>query len=381
MKKYFSSLLLFLTSTVCLWANGAPDAIYKNYQIIESLKEEWLKIDHNNQYVPFIGENDSSVPVVGVMVNLVQYSGNDLLCCVPEGSSILVEQQIVGYYNKQSCMRFNIDSLQKVYNKEQIFISVYAPQKSFDNLDLLIVKRTDEISAGTKNIVLKRTESSLEDFFIMGLLVLLVSYAFQINKFPKTFKKLYNLGKVFSLKIREEKVKIRLLDAANLVFLIHHCLLIAYLLVLLISTSSLVDLSMVVAQPYAFSEFLMVWLKLALGVFLVIWLKYIMVMMFGTLFGLKNLKYFHVFDFMRMSLIFWSVLFAVMILIFSGVTVTNPVYVNILVYIFIAFAVARIIILYYRLFAGTTFRNVYLFSYICTSEIIPLLVGLELFIG
>lgn len=380
MKKYISSLLLLLTSTVCLWAHEIPQAIQENFQVVKNLKEEWLKVDKNNQYVPFIGKNDSSTPVVGVVINLVQYSGNNLLCCIPSGSSVLIDQQIVGYYGKNTCVQFDIDSLQQVYNQEQVLVAVYAPYKSYENLDFLIIKNNNEIGAGVKNISLKRESSSLEDFFVVGLLFMLISYAFQINQFPNTFKKLYDFGDVFSLKIREENVKIRLMNEAHIAFLVHHCLLIAYLLVLLISTNSLIDLSMVVDQPYTFSEFIIAWLKLALGVFLIMWLKYIIVIMFGSLFGLRNFKYMHVFDFMRMSLIFWSVLFIAMILIFSGFVVTNPLYVDILIYIFIAFAVVRILILYYRLFAGTTFRNMYLFSYICTSEIIPLLVGVELFI-
>lgn len=381
MKKHICLLLLFLSASICVKANAIPEFIQDNYQIVKNLKEEWLKVDENNKYIPFIEDDDTSgSPIVGALVNLQQYSGNSLLCLVPSGSSILVQQQIIGHYDKASTVILNIDSLQQIYNRDQVLVSVYTPDKSYEKLQLLIVKEGGR-ELNIQHISLKRTDTSLEDFFIVGLLILLVSYAFQLNQYPKTFRKLYDLRKVFSFKVREETGKIRLINEANIVFLVHHCLLVSYLMVLLLATSDALNLSLIVNQPQRFYEFVLTWLKLTVGVFLLIWLKYFTVMMFGSLFGLRNLKYMHVFDFMRMSLIFWSILFSVFALIFSGFTVSSSIYITMLIYVFIVFAIVRIFILYARLFTGTSFRNLYLFSYICTSEVIPLLVGIELFIN
>lgn len=381
MKKYIGLLLLFLSVSICVNANAIPEFIQDNYQVVKDLKEGWLKVDKNNQYVPFIeddGANDS--PVVGALVDLQQYSGSSLLCIIPSGSSVLIEQQIIGHYDKASTIFLGIDSLQQIYNRDQILISVYTPDKNYEQLQLLIVKEGGA-GAGTQHTLLERADTSLEDFFIVGLLVLLASYAFQLNQYPKTFRKLYDLRKVFSFKIREETGKIRLVNEANLVFLVHHCFLVAYLMVLLLSTSDVLNLSLVVNPPQSFYEFMLTWLELTVGVFLVIWLKYFTVMMFGALFGMRHLKYIHIFDFMRMSFIFWSILFLVFALIYSGFTVSDSMYTTILVYVFITFAIGRIFILYSRLFTGTSFRNLYLFSYICTSEVIPLLIGIELFVN
>lgn len=382
MKKYISLLLFILTVWVLPGYGGeVPLSIRENYRIIKNLEEERLKIDENNRYVPFIGEDYDAAPAVGIILNLARYSGNSLLCCVPARSSVLIGQQMVGYYEKKTCVRFDIDSLQQAHEKEHVLVSVYQPHKAFNDLHFLVVKNHDRTGVGASNIPYKRESSALEDFFIVGLLLLLVSYAFQINRFPRTFRNLYDFRKVFSFKIREDSSKIKLLDEAHIFFLIHHCLLTAYLLVLLMSTNSLVDLSLITDQPQTFTEFVVTCLQLSLYVFFVIWLKYVLVMLFGALFGLRNLRYIHVFDFMRMSLIFWSLIFTAMVLTYAGIIVTNPFYVNLLVYVFIAFAIARIIILCYRLFNGAAFRNMYLFSYICTLEVIPLLVGFELFIN
>lgn len=348
-------------------------------QVIKTF-EEWLKIDENGRYVPFIGYEKTDSPVIGIVLDLPRYVGNSLRCCVPKQSAILIEQQMVGHYDKAGCVLFDIDSLQRLYGREQVLISVYQPKSFFENLDFSVVTKGKGQQAVVSDLSLKRENTPLENFFIVGLLVLLGSYAFQINQFPRTFKNLYDFGKVFSFKVREENTRVKLFHELHFVFLLHHCLLVAYLLILLTSAHSLVDLSAVIGQQDTFWAFVITWLKLAVAVFLVIWLKYIMVMMLGSLFGLKALKYMHALDFMRMSLILWSFVFVVMTLIYASALVANPLYANILVYIFIAFAFARVVVLYYRLFTSKSFRNVYLFSYICASEIIPLFVGLELFI-
>ncbi len=381
MKTQICLLLLFLSVSTCASANTIPAYIQQDYQVVKDLKEEWLKVDENNKYVPFIEDDHASEsPIVAVLFDLQQYSGNSLLCYATSGSSLLIEQQIVGHYDKASTIILDLDSLQQVYKRDQILVSLYSPDENYDKMQLLVVKE-GAANAQAQHVPLERTDSALENFFIVGLLVLLASYAFQLNQYPKTFRKLYDLKKVFSFKIREETGKIRLINEANLVFLIHHCFLVSYLLVLLLSISDALNTSSFIDQPHTFSEFVFTWLKLTVFVLLLICLKYFIVMMFGTLFGLRNLKYLHIFDFMRMSLIFWSILFAIFALIFSGFTLSSSMYTTILVYVFIAFAIIRVFILYSRLFTGTSFRNLYLFSYICTSEVVPLLIGIELFVN
>ncbi len=377
MKKHIF-LLFFLLYAMRLSAGERLPA--GEGQVIKTFQEEWLKIDENNRYVPFIGNEKMDTPAIGIVLDLPRYVGNSLRCCVPKQSAILIEQQIVGHYDKAHCVVFDIDSLHRLYGQEQILISVYQPKSLFENLDFSIVTKNKGQSIAVDDRSLKRENSSLENFFIVGLLVLLGSYAFQINQFPKTFKNLYDFGKIFSFKTREENGRVRLFHELHLVFLLHHALLVAYLLILLTSAHGLVDLSMVIGQPDTFWAFVVTWLKLSIAVFFVMWLKYMVVMILGSLFGLKALKYMHVLDFMRMSLIFWSFVFVSMALIYASALMANSFYVNTLVYVFIAFAIVRIIILYYRLFTSRSFRNVYLFSYICASEIIPLFVGLELFI-
>jgi hypothetical protein len=88
----------------------------------------------------------------------------------------------------------------------------------------------------------------------------------------------------------------------------------------------------------------------------------------------------HMLDYMRMSLIYGALLFILIIVVFAGIGYYQSSYFDLLVYLFIALSAIRVIVLYFRLFRSASFRNLYLISYICIAEVIPLLVGLEVLV-
>ena len=233
------------------------------------------------------------------------------------------------------------------------------------------------------NPVLLRAKTAKKDFFVLGLIILLVFYATLRNQYSKNFRVIYNIPRIFSSKVREDDIRIKLLNEAHIAFLIQHCLLMAFLLIIIVPPT--VDLPIKI--PYisfpvqSFSKYLLLWVEVSLIVFVTIWVKYMLLMLLGSLFRLRGLKYLHMFDFMRMSLVFWAGVFIVIICFFPNAIINEDIYIHGLIYGFLLFALLRIAVLYFRLSKNTSFRNVYLFSYICVAEIIPLLAGLELLIG
>lgn len=349
-----------------------------NYHTIQDLRSEWLTIDAQNRYIPFVASQGPRT-TIGVSLDLIRYAGNQLHCCVPKNSTVLIEQQIIARTTQSGCLNFSIDSLHRVYGQKSLLVTVYQPQKKVSQIMLSVVSQ-DTSPTTLQNQVKERVDTAKSDFFVIGLVTLLIICAVLINQYPKTFKTIYSLPGILSFKLREKDMRIRLISEAHIFFLVQHCLLVAFLLVMLVSSSRAEGLVIpyVNFAPENVSAFLLLWLTLSVVVFATIWIKYILIMLFGTLFRLRYLKEFHMFDFMRMSLVFWASIFFLVIGTYYNVSVTDIFYSRILTYLFIIFAIVRIIILYLRLMKNAQFRNMYLFSYICTAEIIPLLIGLEL---
>jgi hypothetical protein len=353
-----------------------------DYEIIKDLGREWITVDDENHYVPFIDEGMAEVPVAGILLDLARYGGNELLICMPGNSSVLIEQQIVAYRIDESCLSLPVDELRGDYDKDRLLVSVYQPDRDFEEIGFWVVRAKSSLAGQKVNASLRRADSPLADFFTLGLMIILLFYAILVHQYPRVSRNLYSLGQAFSTKVREEQGRVRLINEAHLMFLIQHCLLLAYLLIMLYALTDTIriELPFINLEPATFGGYMLLWAQMALLVFGTIWLKYIIIMIFGSMFGLRQLRYLHMLDYMRISLIYSAFLFALLIITFAGIGMYQTGYFRGLVYVFLVLSAIRVIVLYVRLFSRGSFRNVYLFSYICIAEIVPLLVGIELLI-
>lgn len=351
----------------------------KTYHLIEDLRLEWLTIDQHNRYVPFVARDRANPSIIGVRLNLEKYAGNQLRCCLPAHTSLLIEKEILTSVKRPRCLIYSIDSLRKEYQQPVLLLTVYQPASQLTKVELQVVNNTSAPLAQPYPI-LPRLLSAKENFFVLGLVFILMLYATLINHYPKTFRNIYNLPRILALRSREEDLRIRLISEPHTFFLVQHCLVVAFLFIVLIPNAGQ-WISASGFAPLGVGSYLWLWLLLSLIVLVTIWVKYLIVVLFGSLFKLKQLMYLHMFDFMRLSMMFWGAVFLLAIFVHYNLALQEQIHGRALTYLFIAFALARILILYLRLFRNSALKNMYLFSYICTAEIIPLSVGLELLIG
>jgi len=97
-----------------------------------------------------------------------------------------------------------------------------------------------------------------------------------------------------------------------------------------------------------------------------------------SLLNVDKIAQIHFFDFIRLSLIFVGSTF----LVASSLYLSNlkvQIAFTIVLYLFMALLGVRIIILLFKLIGDTSFRKIHLISYLCTTEILPLLIGIRIF--
>ena len=150
-------------------------------------------------------------------------------------------------------------------------------------------------------------------------------YAALINHYPKTFRNIYNLPRILALRSREEDLRIRLISEPHTFFLVQHCLVVAFLFIVLVP-----DVDQWVPSGWFTSpgvgSYLWLWLLLSLVVLLTVWVKYLIVVLFGSLFKLKQFTYLHMFDFMRLSMMFWGTVFLLAICAHYNFTLQEQIY-------------------------------------------------------
>ena len=104
--------------------------------------------------------------------------------------------------------------------------------------------------------------------------------------------------------------------------------------------------------------------------------KYVLLEIIGGLYKLQDIIQVHYFKVIQSSLLFFTVLALLLAVIAynSPATAWSP---NLLLLPLLGFYVARLMLLYLVIRSLEPIKNLYLFSYLCIVELIPLIIGLR----
>lgn len=262
---------------------------------------------------------------------------------------------------------WSIDSLANEYRTDSILVSLY----SVDGASALVVKtaainpdtRSDEIFL-QKEKVLYRTDKNL---WVMLLLMLGLIMGVYRMKYPKSFGSLFDVADVFRFRPRDSVFyEMRILQAPNLI----HYFSLSILLTLYVSKNWSM-LSMHGFWSLGYYPTLVVIFVLSLFYPLI---KFVLVSFFTGLFGLNTSAKLHVMESLRLMLLILSL----GVLSSFAPTGLLPMFEpNLLL---ISMFGLSLMLIYIKLLNKTLDKKLYLFSYLCTTEIIPLLFIVNFFI-
>jgi hypothetical protein len=225
----------------------------------------------------------------------------------------------------------------------------------------------------------KRTRDQFTNFFVVAILIMSAFYAFLINRYPKGHRDFFNLSKAFSLSLKEEKVLTqRNMSTANTMFFCLYGMSIALVIILFWRIFGGIPEILEFVTLTTFWSCLFSWIALSAIAFCVVELKYLLIRILCSLLNVEKIAQIHFFDFMRIGLIFiCTTLMVASVLYLSDWN--QVVSFKVVLYAFIALLGIRIIILLFKLIGETSFRKIHLISYLCTTEILPLLIGIRIF--
>ena len=279
--------------------------------------------------------------------------------------SIYVNHQLI--VQKQGTIRLKLDSLQYLYGTPTLF-----------------TVRSSEI-VSTKLIrpippeqLVKRKATYFKDFIIvvaLGLLVMLTSLLY-VN--PKLTLDYFNVVKFLSLQEREESLTaIRTTSRINFVYYLFCSLWISFLFMVLGQTEVFRN-QYFWATAQSFSFHLVDWLLLSVIIFFVIMSKLIGLSLLARLFNIREVASFQFFNSVRLFFI-TSAMSSVLAVLFFIFNVTNPSYYFLILKIGFGLMGFGVILLLLKLLPKVPFRFSHLFSYLCASEIIPLMILIKVF--
>ncbi len=325
------------------------------------LEDIW-KVSKDRALVPYEGETTRSIH----FSLSSEAKGTQLVIEDRREFTILINGQLMA--RTVGRVQWDVDSLFKQH-KESLFFSVFQSQKIYYLKTYLLL--STPISEWDNPI---RTGIYFKDFSIVASLILFVFLVvlFQMN--PRLAIDYLNVVKLFSVQERDEPtVASRIGSSINLLFFGWVSFLYGFLLLVVFYFAS--D-RLVVAKNFMFdsvSQGLLHWVILSLIILVVLVLKLILIASLSTLFVLRSTVRFQFFNFVRQLFVSAALVGVLSSFYFIfGTSGVNSFYYLLVLNIILMWV--GLLFLFFKLIARTSPPIFHLFSYLCVSEIIPLMI-------
>jgi hypothetical protein len=380
LNRFRNSIFVFIILFIVF---GRAYSAADNLVLINDLRDDWLIFDSKHYaYVPFVGTSLESTPSLSFPLNMERYKHYKLFVLAPSGTSVFFNQQLIAYEGTGEGLLFDVDSLRENYASEMLLVTLYNPGFNDEGQVVTSIVRIQNqeyihpTALADPAQLLRRSTSAFSDFFVFGIIILLTLYAIIVNAFNKKLLGFYNLGRAFSFNFREEATfKGKIFDSANLPILIVHSFLISFVAITVIMSMDTTKLAI-----NNFRGALAHWALLALAVFVLFILKYWLLAMVGSLFKLPLVNR-HYLEYIRLSKIFFAILFLLFVLLYMGFNFDIHQISPIILKVLVLFFILRVFILYFKFIRSSSFNNLYLFSYLCSTEVLPMVVGLKILLN
>jgi len=334
---------------------------YCQSQATYDLQAEWT-VQENEAFVKYTGQRNNAVYFTLDKKTL----GNKLLIFDRTEYSVFINGKLI--FRKRDSLTLPIDSLW-AQNRGPLFVSIYQEQPIYS---LKTVLQLPINKSDLDNPV--REGNFFKDFVIIALFILIAIMVILFRVNPRLTFDYLNVLKLFSLQERDEAIVAgRIGSSINLFFfgLISFLLSLLLLIILYVAPDRL--RLAVEFFPHTTQQAFLSWFILSCIIFLLLIAKLVLIASFSLLFKLKSIVRFQFFNFVR--LLFVSTLsmglLAIVYFIFHS---QNPTLFYNLLVLGSILVTAGTIFLFVKLLARTGFPIFHLFSYLCATEIIPLMI-------
>lgn len=326
----------------------------------KDLKEYW-KISNGERLEEYKGQAVRSIHIAVID----QFKGGTIAINTPDEFSLFINGQLIKRATSE--LKLNVDSLLAVHPGTPL-ISV------FQNGDAKTIQTELFYKAHIENENFMRKSTHFNDFVIISSLLLFGFFVILFRSNTRLTIDYLNLAKVFSIQEREEAIVTgRIGSSINILFFVFISLLFGLLLMIIFHSgpsvlhfsSNISISSAIVAVEW--------WLLLSVVIFIFLIFKLLLIWSMSSLFAFKGIVRFQFFNFIR-SLYVASALMGLVLLGYFILELKNSDFYYFLLASACGFMILSAFFLYFKLMTRTSSAVFHLFSYLCGSEIIPLMI-------
>lgn len=332
----------------------------------ENFSEGWLK------------QSES----IAVQVDANQFQDASWQIRLPEGSSLFFNEALWDHYLQDTLLVVNNKSVLPYLDDEgKLEIIAFKPGISPEDFSVQkgYFNHSDE-KIGMANVLEKRKTDEIRDFFFIALIGILFLIGIFRAFFPSIFSIFWNPKSVFSIEDIWESGSFSKIYSAELLF---------YLVLINMSTGLLVILVVHGLEIDFFGlgldggveKLVFAWLIFSLLLLLITFVKFIWLGTGAILFSLNKIAFPHFFYLLKVRGFALFIILCMLVLVYANNWISLYEHFSYMYYTFFLIYSLGLIGLAIWLYKKNGFNNYHLFSYLCTSELIPFLVICKLLLG
>jgi Domain of unknown function (DUF4271) len=340
---------------------------------VKDLQPEWL-VFQGNAYQNY---DNQKARAIYFTLDPSTFKGNFLSVKSPRPFRVFVDQKLI-IQQDHGTVLLSVDSLNQVY-PGTLFFGVFQ-EKGVETLQTRIVGPESGAFRSWVDVQ-RRKENFFLDFLVLATIILAVYFVLLFRTNPRLTLDYLNVSKLFFIQEREENLlATRVTSSVNLLFYLFCSLFCALVLLVIFQFSEgAVGPSFYFPIRSAGEGFLQ-WGKLSL--FIVAWLafKLLIISLFSSLFALRDTSALQYFNFIRVLFFIAGLIMVICLGYFVYYGYPAGPHIGLLrmtVFILSLFTV----MIFLKLMTFAPFSSFHLFSYLCASEIIPLVILIKVLLS
>jgi len=346
----------------------------EKFTVVKDLRSEWMRFDGEAYESlgdsPFTGFN-----TIYFHLNAQANAGTLLRLNSSKPYFLFVNGKITGEFQGETVLR--VDSLLARWGHGASgWIAVNQDRINLRDLRTQIVSRQRPMLQA-KSDTAARPYSHFRDFVVIAGMIIIMLFLVALRLNPKLAADYFSIRSVFSSRESDDgQASVRLTSSSNVQFYVICSLLTGFYLIIVFY-----NLPAQYALPLHFqaSGFWMMslqWLKLSAIIFIILFLKIVIVFSLTRLFGMRGMARLHFFNWVRLLLVVFSASTTVLFIYFITRGSSPAVFVLFLSLVVVAL-ITWIAVAFFKLSGRSGHSMFHLFSYLCATEIIPLLITVK----
>jgi hypothetical protein len=341
---------------------------------IRDISNDWRMLSSDEGIVPIVDMESFSGNSLYVPVPLSEYRGNLLRINSEEEISLLSEGDLLNIFTGD--LWLEIDSLYNKHGDSVIYTLYNRPLHPY-TIHTGIYRVTDSLTASrirSEQVIIESNESSeLRNVLIVSFVVIILFVAVLYFYYPRLTQEFFKLQRAVSFReLDENLMKTRPLSIINIFYYLLESMLSAWVLFVLIQYADY-DLRFRFFHFSGFWNGLFIWVQMAGVIFVLLFLKYILVWMFIKLFRLSGFFVNHFYNYIRLGLLIYAFLALLIFAMVFTFGYTGVEFYRGWIIVLLVMIAARSVLIFFKLMNESSHTILHLFSYLCATELIPLL--------